>query len=95
MFRFSGALAALGVALTLGLPAPAQADQENCQRNLLRQVEREVRFIDRSLDVAQLSCKGLTQVYLILQDDERTILQPTRFRQRSAIRQVFRREGLL
>ena len=82
-------------ALALTLSSPPVFAENGCQEQLIRSVERQMRPIDRSLDVRALSCSGLANVYSILQDSDKSAFQPQRFKKRAAIRQVFRREGLL
>ncbi|MEM8882374.1 MAG: hypothetical protein AAGC82_17435 [Pseudomonadota bacterium] len=86
-------IALLAFALCLSAPAFANSPnpQSDCSSQLLASVIADLPLIARDLDPRQLSCLGLTQVFLIQTSGNLR----TRFEQLQDIEAVFRREGLI
>ena len=86
---------AIALALTapIALPSIALAQTDACSEQLVRNVEMRMPRISEGLDIRDLSCLGITQIYFLLDNDSDRFGVPlTRTRQR--IEAVFRREGL-
>ncbi|MEQ8367028.1 MAG: hypothetical protein RIB61_10000 [Roseicyclus sp.] len=81
--------------LTLALaaaPASATSHQDGCSSQLLATVELQMPHVGRDLDPADLSCNGLTRLFLLLTSPPDDVAPFTR--QRQDIIAIFRREGL-
>ncbi|MBO6605143.1 hypothetical protein [Boseongicola sp. H5] len=86
-------LAALLLATPVAAPA-AMAQTDRCSEQLVLSVEQRLPWLREGLDVRDLSCNGIVQVFFLLDED------PDRFGlhsagQRQKIEAVFRREGLI
>ncbi|MEM7723123.1 MAG: hypothetical protein AAF376_12175 [Pseudomonadota bacterium] len=86
-------LPALALALSLtGITAPNAAHAE-CMSSaqLISSIEFRIDRFARDVDVRQLSCNGVAQVFFLLERSGRQ----NRFTVRQQILAVFRREGLI
>lgn len=70
------------------VPAPAHAA---CSNQLVNSIELRINRVVRDVDVRQLSCNGVTQVFFLLERRH----QFNRFQLRQRTLAVFRREGLI
>lgn len=75
---------------------PAVADNHGCSEQFIRTIEFQLpRSLERELDIRQLSCTGIKNVYLIIASGASDRALNSSFVQAQRIRTIFRREGLI